>query len=71
MRKALPILLLVAGLGIVGYGLMEKDDKQATIDLGRTEIQLGEKDSVFSPYFIVGGILAAVGLVLLLRGGKN
>lgn len=71
MRKALPILLLVAGLATVGYGLLEKDDQQATIDLGRTEIQLGKKDSAFSPFFIAGGILAVVGLVLIVRGGKS
>jgi len=71
MHKALPYLLLVAGLAIVGYGLLEKDDQQATFDLGRTEIQLGKKDSTFSPFFIIGGILGAVGLVLIVRGGKN
>ena len=71
MTKALPFLLLVAGFAIVGYGLKEKDESQATLDLGRTEIQLGEKDSVFSPYFLVGGGLALAGLVLLLKGRKS
>ena len=71
MNKALPFLLLVAGFAIAGYGLREKDARQATLDLGRTEIQLGEKDSVFSPYFVVGGLAAAAGLVLLLKGRKR
>jgi hypothetical protein len=71
MRKALPLILLIAGLAIVGYGLKEKDAQQATIDLGNTEIQLGKKDSVFSPYFLLGGILAAAGLVLLLKGNRS
>ncbi len=71
MRKALPLILLIAGLAIVGYGLKEKDEQQATIDLGSTEIQLGRKDSVFSPYFLLGGILAAAGLVLLLKGNRS
>lgn len=71
MRKALPLLLLVAGLAVVGYGLVEKDDQQSTIELGKTEIQLGKRDGAFSPFFIAGGILAAAGLVLLVRGGKN
>jgi hypothetical protein len=71
MRKALPIILLVAGIAIIGYGFLRKDDEQATIDLGRSEIQLGDKDSAFSVYFIGGGILAAIGLVLVLRQGKN
>ena len=71
MRKAIPILLLIAGLAIIGYGLMEQDDQQTTIELGSTQIQLGEKDSAFSPYYLAGGILTAVGAVLLLRGTKN
>jgi hypothetical protein len=70
MRNALPITLLVIGLLIVGYGLIQKDDQQATLDLGKTEIQLGKKDSAFSPFFIVGGIAAIAGLVLLMRGSK-
>ena len=71
MRKALPTILLIAGLAIIGYGFMEKDDKQTDVDLGVAEITLGEKDSTFSPYFIIGGILAAAGLVLLVSGRKN
>ncbi|MBK8498074.1 MAG: hypothetical protein IPL52_04475 [Flavobacteriales bacterium] len=71
MRKAVPILLLIAGLAIIGYGLMEQDDRQTTIELGSTEIQLGQKDSAFSPFYIAGGIFAAAGAVLLLRGNKN
>ena len=58
MKKGLPIILLVIGLAVIGYGLMEKDKGQASIDLGKTEINIGKKDSVFSPYFIIGGIAA-------------
>ena len=70
MRKSLPLILLIAGLAIIGYGLMEKDDKQATIDLGKTEIDLGKKDSYFSPYFILGGIAAVAGIAMFATGKK-
>lgn len=66
MNKALPTILLVLGLVIVGYGLMKKDDGQAEIDLGKTEITLGKSDSAFNGYFILGGVLAAAGLVMML-----
>jgi len=69
MNKPLPLILLIVGLAIIGYGLLKKDDGQAEIDLGKTEITLGKKDSAFNMYFIVGGIAAAAGLVLML--GKN
>ncbi len=71
MNRALPIILLIAGLAILSYGLMMKDEGQAEIDLGKTEITLGKKDSAFNMYFIVGGIAAAAGLVLLLRKNKG
>ncbi len=71
MRKTLPIVLLIAGLAIIGYGLIEKDDKQTHVDLGVAEVNLGKKDSVFTPYFIIGGIAAVAGLVLLVSGRKS
>lgn len=71
MRSALPIILIVVGLAIVGYGLVQKDEKQASIELGDAEIQLGKKDSFFSPYFIIGGIAAIAGLVIMVSGRKS
>lgn len=68
--KQVPIILLVIGLAIIGYGLTEKDKGQATLDLGKTEINIGKSDSAFSPYFIVGGIAVITGLVMLVAGKK-
>jgi hypothetical protein len=70
MRKALPLILLIVGLAIIGYGLREKDDKQVSIDLGKTEIDLGKKDSYFSPYFILGGIIAVAGIAMFATARK-
>jgi hypothetical protein len=71
MRSALPIIHIVVGLAIVGYGLVQKDEKQASIELGDAEIELGKKDSFFSPYFIIGGIAAIAGLVIMVSGRKG
>jgi len=71
MRNPIPIILLILGLLIAGYGLMKKNDSQATVDLGIAEIQVGKKDEAFMGYFILGGILAVAGIVLLMRGGKR
>jgi hypothetical protein len=70
MRRGIAIILLLIGAAVVIYGLNEKDKGQASLDLGKTEINIGKKDSVFSPYFIVGGIVALVGVVMLVRGRK-
>lgn len=71
MNKSLPTILLIIGLAIIGYGFMKKDDGQATVDLGKTELKLGKSDSAFNGYFIVGGLAAAAGLVLLLAKKKG
>lgn len=67
MKQIIGIILLLAGLAIIGMGLFRKDEGQAEIDLGKTEITLGKSDSVFTPYFILGGLAAAAGVVLLVR----
>ncbi len=71
MKNTLPTLLLIAGLAIVALGFLRKDEGQAEIDLGKTEITLGKSDSAFSPYFIVGGIAAAAGLIMLVGGRRK
>ena len=71
MQKLLPTGLLILGLAILAYGFMKKDDSQTTIDLGKTEIDIGKEDSAFNGYFIVGGLVAVVGLVLLVAGRKS
>jgi hypothetical protein len=71
MRRSLPLILLVAGLLIIGLGYSRKDKGQTTIDLGKTEIDIGKSDSAYSGYFILGGLLAAAGVVLLAAGRKG
>jgi len=71
MNKPLPLILMISGLAIIGYGLWKKDDGQAEIDLGRTEITLGKNGSALNMYFSVGGIAATAGLVLMLSTNKS
>ena len=71
MKRGMAILLLLIGCAVIIYGLSEKDEGQASIDLGKTEINVGKKDSAFSPYFIIGGIAAIAGIVLLAAGNKK
>ena len=70
MRRTIAFILLVAGLLVVGLGLSRKDEGQATIDLGKTEIDIGKSDSAFSGYFILGGLVALAGVVMLATGRK-
>lgn len=71
MNKGIAIVLLIAGLVIIGFGLLRKDEGQAEIDLGKAEITLGKPDSAFNGYFVVGGVAAAAGLVLLAMKRKG
>lgn len=71
MKRSIPLILLVVGLLVIGLGYSRKDKGQATIDLGKTEIDIGKSDSAFSGYFILGGVLAVAGVVLLATGRKG
>ena len=45
------------------HGLNGKDKGRTSIDLGKSEFDIGKKDSAFSPYFIVGGIAALINMI--------
>ncbi len=67
MKRGIAIILILVGAAVVIYGLSEKDKKQTSIEIGKTEIDIGKKDSAFSPYYLIGGVVAIAGLVLLAR----
>lgn len=67
MKRGIAIILILVGAAVVIYGLSEKDKKQTSIEIGNTEIDIGKKDSAFSPYYLIGGVVAIAGLVLLAR----
>ena len=71
MKNTLGTILLVVGIGILIYGFVRKDDSQAEIGIGNTEIQVGKSDSAFSGYFIIGGILALAGVVIMATGKRS
>ena len=71
MKNTLGTILLVIGIGIVIYGFMRKDDSQAEIGIGNAEIQVGKSDSAFSGYFIIGGIMALAGVVIMATGKRS
>ncbi len=71
MKNTIATILLVLGLGIVIYGLVQKDDSQAEIGIGDAELQVGKSDSAFSGYFIIGGIMAVAGIVIMATGRKG
>jgi hypothetical protein len=70
MKNTVAIILLVLGIGIILYGFIRKDDQQASIGIGNAEIQVGKSDSAFSGYFIVGGLMAVAGVVMMAAGRK-
>jgi hypothetical protein len=71
MKNTIATILLVLGIGTVIYGLVRKDEQQASIGIGDAEIQVGKADSAFSGYFIIGGIMAVAGIVIMVAGKKS
>ncbi len=70
MKNTIGIILLVLGLGLVIYGLAQKDDQQASIGIGDAELQVGKSDSAFNGYWIFGGVAVVAGIALMAAGKK-
>lgn len=71
MKNTIATILLALGIGVVIYGLVRKDDQQASIGIGDAELEVGKSDSAFSSYFIIGGIMAVAGIVIMATGRKS
>lgn len=68
--KAAGIVLLIAGLLVMGFGLIGWTEHKTLLDIGPIEAHSSEQKT--SPQMaIVGGIAAAAGLVLLVSGGSR
>lgn len=71
MKRGLAIIIFLLGCAVIIYGINEKDQGQASVEIGSTEIDIGKSDAAFSPYFVVGGLITLAGLVLLARSGRQ
>lgn len=71
MKNTIAIILLVLGLGLVIYGLASKEDQQADINIAGAELEVGKSDRAFSGYFIVGGLMAVAGVIMMAAGKRS
>ncbi len=68
--KTLGIALLVIGIVMTVFTGFNVITREKVVDLGSVEISRAEKTPIYwSP--ITGGVLAAVGLLILVIGKKN
>jgi hypothetical protein len=70
MVRIVGIVLLVAGLVGLAVGAFEYTRDREVLDVGPIEVEARETERVTIPPLAAGGV-AAVGLVLLLAGGRK
>ncbi|RIA08925.1 hypothetical protein OE09_0750 [Flavobacteriaceae bacterium MAR_2010_72] len=66
MNKTVKMILLVVGLGLVGYGIYTLISPEASVDLGVVEAEVQDNNNA---YITIGLGLASV--VLSMLGGKK
>lgn len=68
--KALGIILLVVGILMTIFTGFNLTTKEEVVDLGIVEVNKTEKHPIYwSP--ITGGVLAVVGAIVLVAGGRK
>ncbi|MCB0644986.1 MAG: hypothetical protein KDC44_25245 [Phaeodactylibacter sp.] len=63
MKKGLPILLIVAGIGLGIFGFMRLNDSGGSLEIGDLEISAQDQGQKNSAYILLGG-----GALCLLAG---
>jgi hypothetical protein len=70
MKGPLPIFLIILGLAVIGFGLMQKNRLET--DLVRHDVTVAvPKDRAFTHYFVIGAVIAVAGIAGVAMRGRS
>lgn len=71
MKKSIGIIVLVVGILLAAFGFYQNEASSKTlIQIGKTEINTKKDDPMTNPLIIGGGVVALVGLVIVVIAKK-
>jgi hypothetical protein len=70
MLRLIGLIVLVAGIAGLAVGTFQYTRKKDLLDVGPLHVQAKEKETFTVPPLAAGGV-AALGLVLVLAGGRK
>lgn len=71
MKKSVGIIVLVIGVLVAAFGFYQNESSSKTlIQLGKTEIKTEKNDPATNPLLVGGGIVALIGLVVVIVAKK-
>jgi hypothetical protein len=70
MLRVMGLILLVAGIVGLAVGTLQYTRKRDVLNVGPVHVQASEKETFAIPPLAAGGV-AALGLVLVLAGGRK
>ena len=71
MKKSVGIAVLVIGILLAAFGFYQNEASSKTlIQIGKTEISTQKNDPMANPLIIGGGVVAIIGLVVVLVAKK-
>jgi hypothetical protein len=70
MKKSVGIAVLVIGILLAAFGLYQDNSSKTVAKLGKLELTAKTKDSSTNPLLIGGGVIALIGLVVVIVAKK-
>ena len=68
MKGPWPIFLIILGIAVIGFGMMQEHRLETGVVRHNTEVAV-PKDEAFTHYYVIGGVIAIAGMIgIVLRG---
>jgi hypothetical protein len=70
MKGPLPIFLIILGLAVIGFGMMQKHRLETDLARPDTTVEIPQ-DRAFTHYFVIGAVIMVAGIAGVAFRGRS